>query len=95
MIPNVVVVEVIIHKKLEDKRVELGWVLLHIHLYRLSKVKSSLYICIKDMIFKYILLITFLNEPRLIFFCLDTVKWFQAFLSPTNNSTINHLFALI
>ena len=32
----------------------------------------------------YILLITFLNKPELIFF--HTVKWFQVFLSNTNNS---------
>ena len=42
------------------------------------------------MIFKHILWITFLTEPALF---LHTVKWFQVFLSNTNNLlTINHLF---
>ena len=40
------------------------------------------------MICKPILLITFLNEPVLIF-SLHTVKWFQVFLSNTNDSTDN------
>ena len=39
------------------------------------------------MICKHILLITFLNEPKLI--SLHTVKWFQAFLSIMNNSIHN------
>ena len=40
------------------------------------------------MIFKHILLITFLNEPKLIL--LHTVKGFQVLLCITNNS-IKHL----
>ena len=36
------------------------------------------------MIYKQILLITFLNEPKLIL--LHTVKWFQVLLCITNNS---------
>ena len=36
------------------------------------------------MIYKHILLITFLNKPELIF--LHTVKWFQVLLCITNNS---------
>ena len=45
---------------------------------------NLLYIYILNMICKHILLITFLNEPE--FICLHTVKWFQVFLSNTNNS---------
>ena len=62
------------------------------------------------MICKYILLITFLNEPKLIL--LHAVKWFQVLLCITNNSfkhksfvytllndqtvlfSLSHLFAL-
>ena len=40
------------------------------------------------MICKHIFFITFLNEPRLIFF-LTAVKWFQTFLSSMNNSIYN------
>ena len=45
---------------------------------------------INIMISKYILQITFLNEPELTFF--HTVKWFHLFLSNTNIIlfTINH-----
>ena len=43
----------------------------------------TIYIFNIYMIYKYILLITFLNEPDLIF-C--TIKWFQVLLSNTNNS---------
>ena len=60
-----------------------GWVLLHVNHYRLFNAKSSLYIYAKYMICQQILLITFLNEPELIF-C--TVKWFQVFLFNSNNS---------
>ena len=42
------------------------------------------------MICKYILLRTFLNEPKLIF--LHTVKWFQVLLCVTNNSIIHESF---
>ena len=38
------------------------------------------------MICKHILLITFLNEPELIFLFPDKVKWFQVFLYNTNDS---------
>ena len=37
------------------------------------------------MISKHILLITFLNENELIFFC-PTIKWFHFFQSNMNNS---------
>ena len=43
---------------------------------------------IEYMIFKQILLVTFLNEPKLILF--HIVKWFQVLLCMTNNS-IKHL----
>ena len=43
------------------------------------------------MICKHILLIMFLNEPKLIL--LPTVKWFQVVQCITKNSiNINHLF---
>ena len=45
-----------------------GWVLLHINRCRLFNGKSSLYIYIKCMCFVNILLIMFLNEPKLILF---------------------------
>ena len=51
-----------------------GLVLLYINHYRLFPTKSSLYIYIyiyiyiKDMICKHIFFITFLYEPKLIFF---------------------------
>ena len=47
--------------------------------------KSSSYIYIKYIWFVNILLITFLNEPKLILF-LHTVKWFPVLLCITNNS---------
>ena len=44
------------------------------------------------MIFKHILLLTFLSEPELIY--LHTVKWFQVFLFNMNNYIhFNPLFA--
>ena len=49
-------------------KVWLDLVLWHINHCRLSNAKSYLYIYIKYMIFQYILLITFLNAPKLIFF---------------------------
>ena len=42
------------------------------------------------MICKHILLITFLNKPKLIL--LHTVKWFQVLLCITNNSIKHHSF---
>ena len=45
---------------------------------------------IKCMICKHILLITFLNEPKLIL--LQTVKWFQVLLCITNNSIKHQSF---
>ena len=60
-----------------------GWVLRHINHCRLFNVKSFLYIYIKYMISKHILLITFLNEPEFIFFAL---RWFYLFLFKTKNS---------
>ena len=42
------------------------------------------------MISKYILLIKFLNEPKLILF--NIVKWFQVLLCITNNSIQNQSF---
>ena len=45
----------------------LGWGLWHINHCKLFNTKSSLYIYIKYMIFKYYFS-TFLNEPKLIFF---------------------------
>ena len=42
------------------------------------------------MICKQILLITFLNEPKLIL--LHKVKWFQVLLYITHNSTKHQLF---
>ena len=38
------------------------------------------------MIYEHFLLITFLSAPELIFFFLDSFKWFQVLLSNTNNS---------
>ena len=46
---------------------------------------------ILDMTCKYILLITFLNEPE--FILLYTIKWFVVFLTRIILSTINHLHA--
>ena len=43
------------------------------------------------MIFKHILLITFLKKPELIF--LHTVKWFQVLLCITNISIKHQSFA--
>ena len=59
-----------------------------------------LYIYIKYMISKYILLIKFLNEPELIFiylfiYFLHTVKCFQALLFITNNSIKQQSFPYI
>ena len=52
---------------------------------------SLLYICIKYMISKHILLITFLKKPGLIF---SHSKWFTYFpLLRSIVCTINHLFA--
>ena len=48
-----------------------GWVLWHINHCRLFK--SSLYIYIKYMISKYILLIAFLNKPELIFSTVSSI----------------------
>ena len=44
-----------------------GWVLWHINHWRLFNAKSSLYIYIRYMICKHILLIIFLNKTELIF----------------------------
>ena len=46
---------------------------------------NPVYTYILNMIGKHIRLVTFLKEPKLIFF-LHTVKWFQVFLSNMNNS---------
>ena len=63
-----------------------GWVLWHINHCRSFNAESCLYIYIiyTYMISKHIMLITFLNEPQLMF--LHTVRWFHFFLSNTNNS---------
>ena len=63
-----------------------GWVLWHIYNCRLFNAKYSLCMSIKYMICKHILLITFLNEPELIFFFTHT--WFQVFVSNSINLTI-------
>ena len=60
-----------------------GLILWHIKHCRLFNTESSLCIYIKYMIWKHILFITFLHEPELFF---HKVKWFQEFLSNTNNS---------
>ena len=60
-----------------------GLVLWHIKHGRLFNAKSSLYIYIKYIRSVNILLITISNKPKLLF--LSTVKWFQVFLSNTNN----------
>ena len=62
----------------------LGLVLWHINHCRLFNAKSSSYKYIKYMICKHFMLITFLNEPKIIL--LYTVKWFQVLLCITNNS---------
>ena len=67
-----------------------GLVLWHINNCRLSNAKSSLYIYINYMISKHILLIMFLNEPKLII--LLTVEWFEVLLCITNNSIKHQSF---
>ena len=62
-----------------------GWVFWHINHSGLLNAKTSLYIYIEYMIGKCITLITFLNEPELVFSLL-TVEWFQVFRSNKNNS---------
>ena len=66
-----------------------GWVLWHINYCRLFNAKSYLYIKIRYMICKHILLIIFSNEPKLILF--HTIKWFQLLLTIQFN--ICHFFA--
>ena len=69
-----------------------GWLLWHINHFRLFNAKSSLYIYIKYMICKLILLITFLNEPQHNFFTqLNGLKY--SYLIRIILLTINHLFA--
>ena len=64
----------------------------HINHCRLFDAKSSLYIFYIYTICEHILLITFLNEPELIFW--RTVKWFQVLLAKwIILFTINELFA--
>ena len=75
-------------KKNENNKLSYGWfglVLWHFNPCWLFNVKSSLYIHIKYMICKHILLM-FLNEPKL-----HTVKYLQVLLCITNSSinTIN------
>ena len=67
-----------------------GLVLWHINYFWLFNVKSSLYIRIRYMISKHILLVTFLNEPKLIL--LLTVKLFQVSLCIINNSIKHRSF---
>ena len=50
-----------------------GWVLWHINHCRLFNAKSSLYIYIKFMICKHIMLIRFLEEPELFFFAHSSI----------------------
>ena len=59
-----------------------GSVLWHINHYRSF---LCIYILNINMIWKHILLIKFLNKPKLIL--LNTAKWFQILLCITNNST--------
>ena len=67
------------------------WFLWHINHCRLFNAKSFLYTYIRYIWFvKHILLVMFLNEPKLIF--LHTVKWFQQLLSITNNSIKHQSF---
>ena len=67
-----------------------GLVLWHINHCRLFNAKSSLYMYIKYMICKHILLITFLNAPELTFYTqLNVFKYF--YLKRISQFIMNHL----
>ena len=70
-----------------------GWVLCYINQCRLFNAKFSLYICIRYMICKHILLITFLNDSELSFICtqLSGFKYCHVIIE----INISHLFVLI
>ena len=69
-----------------------GLILWHINHCRLFNAKSFLYIYIKYMISRHILL-TFLNKPALIFFCSQLNHFSYFYQIWIILFTINHLFA--
>ena len=68
-----------------------GWFLWHINHCMLFNAKSYLYISVRCKRFVNILLILFLNEPKLILW--HTVKGFQVLLHISNNS-FKHVICL-
>ena len=68
---------------LNIKCIWFGLVLWHVNPRRLFNAKCCLYIYFKYIWLVNILLITFLNEPQVVFFffTLHIIKWFQIFLT--------------